>query len=175
MQPYNPFEALRVGRLLDEPDYAWYDPVRTVDLDGLSELNRALNLPLHIGEFLFSISEFAEYIHKGALNVARLIADNVGGISGSMRVGLRQTPSASSAHPTIGATFSTWPSTSIFNRPPNAHWFEMPHPAEYADRPYHRHKFRVEKDGHIPASTELGHGCPIDHDAFDKILVRIDR
>ena len=41
-----------------------------------------------MGEFLFSISDFAEYIAKGALDVARLIADNVGGISGSMRVGL---------------------------------------------------------------------------------------
>jgi hypothetical protein len=89
VQAYNLFEAQKVGRLLDELDYAWYeDPIRTVDLDGLVELNRTLDLPLHIGEFLFSVSEFAEYIQKGALNVARLIADNVGGISGSMRVGL---------------------------------------------------------------------------------------
>jgi len=28
------------------------------------ELNRALDLPLHVGEFLFSISDFAEYIRR---------------------------------------------------------------------------------------------------------------
>jgi len=58
---------------------------------------------------------------------------------------------------------------------PNAYWFEMPHPAEYADRPYHKHKFRIDKDGYIPAPVEPGLGYPIDHDALDKMLVRIDR
>jgi L-alanine-DL-glutamate epimerase-like enolase superfamily enzyme len=51
---------------------------------------------------------------------------------------------------------------------PNAYWFEVPHPAEYADRPYHKHKFRVEKDGHIPAPTELGLGYPIDRRALTR-------
>jgi hypothetical protein len=88
VQRYNLYEALKVGRVLDELGYAWFeDPIRTTDLDGLVELNRVLDLPLHIGEFLFSIADFAEYIRRGALDVVRLIADNVGGISGSMRVG----------------------------------------------------------------------------------------
>src|ERR1035437_836329 len=89
VQAYNRFEALKVGRLLDELDYLWFeDPIRTTDLEGLVELANALDLPLHVGEFLASISDFAEYIRRGAVDVVRLIADNVGGISGSMRVGL---------------------------------------------------------------------------------------
>ncbi len=89
VQGYNLYEALKVGRVLDDLGYAWFeDPIRTTDLDGLVELNRVLDLPLHIGEFLFSIADFAEYIRRGALDVVRLIADNVGGIGGSMRVGM---------------------------------------------------------------------------------------
>ena len=29
---------------------------------------------------------------------------------------------------------------------PNAWWFEMPFPAEYADRPYYKDKFRIDED-----------------------------
>jgi len=61
VQAYNRFEALKVGRLLDELDYLWFeDPIRTTDLEGLVELANALDLPLHVGEFLASISDFAE-------------------------------------------------------------------------------------------------------------------
>jgi hypothetical protein len=114
VQQYNRFEALKVGRLLDELDYLWFeDPIRTTDLEGLVELANALDVPLHVGEFLASISDFAEYIRRGAVDVVRLIADNVGGISGSMRVGCWRTPSASNARRTTGATCSIWRCISI--------------------------------------------------------------
>jgi L-alanine-DL-glutamate epimerase-like enolase superfamily enzyme len=133
------------------------DPIRTTDLDGLVELNRVLDLPLHIGEFLFSIADFAEYIRRGALDVVRLIADNVGGISSSMRVGM------------LAEAFN------LECTLPNAYWFEMPHPATGVDRPYHKDKFRVDKEGYILAPTEPGLGYPIDRDALDKIMKRVDR
>ena len=70
VQRYNLYEALKVGRVLDDLDYAWFeDPIPSTDIEGLVELNRALDLPLHVGEFLFSISDFAEYIRRGALDV----------------------------------------------------------------------------------------------------------
>ena len=80
---------MTVGRLLDELNYAWFeDPIRTTDQEGLIQLCAALNLPIHVGEFIYSIADFADYIKRDALDVVRLIADNVGGISGAMRVGL---------------------------------------------------------------------------------------
>ena len=73
-----------MGRLLDELNYAWFeDPIRTTDQEGLIQLCAALSLPIHVGEFIYSIADFAEYIKQDALDVVRLIADNVGGISGS--------------------------------------------------------------------------------------------
>ena len=72
VQAYNRFEALKVGRLLDELDYLWFeDPIRTTDLEGLVELANALDVPLHVGEFLASIADFAEYIHRGAVEIGR--------------------------------------------------------------------------------------------------------
>jgi L-alanine-DL-glutamate epimerase-like enolase superfamily enzyme len=176
VQRYNLFEALKVGRVLDELNYAWFeDPIPTTDLEGLVELNRALDLPLHVGEFLFSISDFAEYIRRGALDVARLIADNVGGISGSMRVGmladafnLECTPHNWGNPTDLAVHFH------LELAMPNAYWFEMPHPVTAADRPY-QENFRIDKEGYVLAPTEPGLGYPIHRDALDKIMKKIDR
>jgi L-alanine-DL-glutamate epimerase-like enolase superfamily enzyme len=176
VQRYNLFEALKVGRVLDDLDYAWFeDPIPSTDIEGLVELNRALDLPLHVGEFLFSISDFAEYIRRGALDVARLIADNVGGISGSMRVGaladafnLECTPHNWGNPTDLAVHFH------LELAMPNAYWFEMPHPVTAADRPYQA-KFRIDKDGYVLAPTEPGLGYPIDRNELDKIMKRIDR
>ncbi len=176
VQQYNRFEAMRVGRLLDELDYLWFeDPIRTSDLDGLVELANALDVPLHVGEFLASISDFAEYIRRGAVDVVRLIADNVGGISGSMRVGLLADAFGLECTPhNWGNVFDLAVHFHLELALPNAYWFEMPHPAEYADRPYHKDKFRIDEHGYVHAPTAPGLGYPIDRDVLDRMTKRID-
>jgi L-alanine-DL-glutamate epimerase-like enolase superfamily enzyme len=177
VQRYNRFEAMTVGRLLDELNYAWFeDPIRTTDQEGLIEICAALNLPIHVGEFIYSIADFAEYIKRDALDVVRLIADNVGGISGSMRVGL-----LADAHG-LECTPHNWgnvPDMALHFHVelalPNAYWFEMPFPPEYADRPWYKDKFRVDAEGYVSAPTEPGLGYPLDRDVLDKMTLRINR
>jgi L-alanine-DL-glutamate epimerase-like enolase superfamily enzyme len=177
VQRYGRFEAMTVGRLLDELNYAWFeDPIRTTDQEGLIQLCAALDLPIHVGEFLYSIADFAEYIKRDALDVVRLIADNVGGISGAMRVGL-----LADAHG-LECTPHNWgnvPDIALHFHVelalPNAYWFEMPFPAEYADRPYYKDKFRIDAEGFVPAPTAPGLGYPIDQNALDNMTKRIDR
>lgn len=177
VQRYNRFEAMKVGRLCDELDFAWYeDPIRTSDTEGLVELCTQLSLPIHVGEFLYSIADFAEYIRRGALDVVRLIADNVGGISGSMRVGLLADAFGLECTPhNWGNVLDLAVHFHLELALPNAYWFEVPFPAEYADRPYHKDKFRIGKDGYILAPTAPGLGYPIDRAALDKITKKIDR
>lgn len=177
VQRYNRFEALAVGRLLDELNYAWFeDPIRTTDEEGLIELVKRLNLPIHVGEFLYSIADFAEYIKRDALGVVRLIADNVGGISGSMRVGLLADAHGLECAPhNWGNVLDLAVHFHVELALPNVFWFEMPFPAEYTDRPYFKYKFRVDQDGCIPAPTEPGLGYPIDRDALDKVTRKIER
>ena len=177
VQRYNRQEAMTVGRLLDDLNYAWFeDPIRTTDQEGLIELCAALNLPIHVGEFIYSIADFADYIKHDALDVVRLIADNVGGISGAMRVGL-----LADAHG-LECTPHNWgnvPDMALHFHVelalPNSWWFEMPFPPEYADRPEYKDRFRVNEDGYVLAPTAPGLGYPIDRDALDKVTKRIDR
>ncbi|HWB33245.1 MAG TPA: mandelate racemase/muconate lactonizing enzyme family protein [Acidobacteriaceae bacterium] len=177
VQQYNRYEAVKVGRLLDELDYAWFeDPIRTTDEEGLIELAAALDLPLHVGEFLYSISDFAGYISRGALDVVRLIADNTGGISGSMRVGLLADAFGLECTPhNWGNTLDLALHFHLELALPNAMWFEMPYPPSLSDHPYFDYKFRPDKDGYVHAPTEPGLGYPINRAELDKVTKRIDR
>jgi L-alanine-DL-glutamate epimerase-like enolase superfamily enzyme len=48
-------------------------------------------------------------------------------------------------------------------------------PWEYPDRPYVDHKFRVDADGYVHAPTDPGMGYPLNRDAMDKLMVRVER
>jgi L-alanine-DL-glutamate epimerase-like enolase superfamily enzyme len=177
VQVYNRFEALTVGRLLDELDYTWYeDPIQTTDMEGLIELNKALDVSLNMGEFLFSINDFAEYISRGALNVVRLIADNVGGISGSMRIGLLADAFNMECQPhNWGNPLDIMLHFHLELALLNADWFELPMPVERADHPFMKTKFRPDADGFIHAPTLPGMGVELDRAALDKLTVKMLR
>jgi L-alanine-DL-glutamate epimerase-like enolase superfamily enzyme len=177
IQAYNLPEALKVGRVLEDLDYAWYeDPVRTSDIEGLVELNRVLSIPLQVGEYLSSISDFAEYIHRGALDSVRLIADKVGGISGSMRVGMLADAFNMDCTPhNFGNTAEQAVHFHLELAMPNAFWFEMGYPVAEFDRPYYTQRLRIDRDGYVNAPTEPGLGYAINHNELDKILKRVDR
>ena len=84
---YTRDEAMKVGRVLDQLNYISYeDPIPTNDIEGLAQLAQALDLPITIGEFLSSPYDFSEYIRRGACDVVRFIVDNIGGITGGMKV-----------------------------------------------------------------------------------------
>jgi len=41
--------------------------------------------------------------------------------------------------------------------------------------PTTRTNFRIDENGYVNAPTEPGLGYPIDHDALDKMMIRVDR
>ena len=177
VQRYNYYEALRVGRALDDYGYASFeDPMQTTDIEGLIELRKHLDVPTEVGEFLVNIYDYGEYIRRGAMGIARLITDNLGGITGSFRVGQLADVFAMPCTPhNWGTFFDMAAAFQVELALPNCYWFEMPWPWEYPDRPYVKHKFRVDADGYVAAPAEPGMGYPLDRDAVDKLLTRIDR
>jgi len=177
VQTYNYYEALRVGRALDEYGYVSFeDPMQTTDLEALIELRKHLDVPTEVGEFLTDIYDYGDYIKRDAMGIVRLITDNVGGITGSFRVGqLADTFGMPCTPHNWGTFFDIAAAFQIELALPNCYWFEMVWPWEYPDRPYVDHKFRVDADGYVPAPTEPGMGYPLNHNAMDKLMIRIDR
>lgn len=177
VQQYNYYEALRVGRALDEYGYVSFeDPMQTTDLEGLIELRQHLDVPTEVGEFLTDIYDYGEYIKRDAMGIVRLVADGVGGITGSFRVGqLADTFGMPCTPHNWGTFFDMAAAFQVELALPNCYWFEMVWPWEYADRPYVKHQFRVDADGYVTAPTEPGMGYPLDMAVVDKLLIRIDR
>ena len=161
---------MTVGRLLDELNYAWFeDPIRTIDQRAWSSCARRWSCRSMWRIPLLDCG-FRRVHQEGALDVVRLIADNVGGISGSMRVGLLADASGWNARRTTGATCWTSPSTSTWSwrcRTPTGSKCRSPRNTPTA--PYHNDKFRLDADGYILAPTEPGLGYPIDRAALDKM------
>jgi L-alanine-DL-glutamate epimerase-like enolase superfamily enzyme len=177
VQGYNVYSALKVGRLLEDEGYiAFEDPIPTTDIEGLIVLARALDVPLNIGEFIMNMNGFADYIKRDALDIVRFIADNIGGITGGVRVCQLAAAFGMECQPhNWGNVMDLAVHFQLELAADNNYWFEMPWPMEYADRVYHKDKFRVDQDGYIHAPTEPGLGYPIDRDALDKIMVRVDK
>jgi len=58
----------------------------------------------------------------------------------------------------------------------NANWVRDAWPRGILrPRVYHKDKIRIDQDGYVNAPTAPGLGYPIDRDALDKIMIRIDR
>ena len=136
VQQYNRFEAMAVGRLLDELNYAWFeDPVRTIDEEGLIELCRELE-PSHPCGRVPLLHRGLRRVHQ-ARRAGRgppdcrqrgrnLRIDARGPAGRCARTGVRAAQLGQPARP--GGALPCGAGAA------NVYWFEMPFPAEYADR-----------------------------------------
>jgi len=177
VQRYSREEAIKVGRLLDELGYVGFeDPIPTTDINGLVELTRALDVPIHVGEFIFSMYDFPEYILRGAVDVVRFIIDCVGGITPGMKIGhLAETFGMECTPHNWGEVMDLAAHFHCELALPNCKWFEMPYPMDAPDRAYHKDRFRIDEDGYVAAPTEPGLGYPLDRGALENMMQRIDR
>lgn len=174
---YSREEAIKVGRLCQDLNFVAYeDPIPTTDIDGLVELCDDLDIPIHIGEFIFSIYDYPEYIRRRALDVVRIIVDNVGGITGAMKVchlaecfGMEVVPH------NWGEIFDHAVHFHVELAMPNCIWFEMTVPQGSGDRPYMKDTVRIAKDGYVYAPTKPGIGYEIDRDVLERMIVSIER
>jgi L-alanine-DL-glutamate epimerase-like enolase superfamily enzyme len=174
---YSRQEAMEVGRVMDELKFVAYeDPIPTTDIDGYVELARALDVPIHAGEFIFSIYDYAEYIRRGAVDVLRFIVDNIGGITGGMKVAaLAECFGMECAPHNWGDTLDHAVHFHCELAMPNNVFFEMTVPQGAYDRPYMKDRIRIAKDGYVYAPTKPGLGYEIDRNVLDNITKRIDR
>jgi L-alanine-DL-glutamate epimerase-like enolase superfamily enzyme len=174
---YTRDEAMKVGRLLDRLGYVSYeDPIPTSDIEGLAQLAQALDVPLTIGEFIVSPYAYAEYIRRGACDVVRFVVDNVGGITGGMKVARLAECFGMECQPhNWGTALDHAVHFHCELAMPNNIWFEMTQPQGITDRPYFKDLIRIDKEGYVPAPRKPGLGYEIDRSVLDNQTKRIER
>jgi L-alanine-DL-glutamate epimerase-like enolase superfamily enzyme len=168
---YTREHAMKMGRLLQDLNFiAYEDPIPTSDIDGLVELCSALDIPIHIGEFIFSPYNYGEYIRRGAVDVVRFITDNVGGITGGMKIArMAECFGLECAPHNWGEAFDHAVHFHCELAMPNNVWFEMTVPQGIGDRPYIKDRIRIANDGYVYAPTKPGLGYEIDRNVLDKM------
>jgi L-alanine-DL-glutamate epimerase-like enolase superfamily enzyme len=75
-------EAIRRARLYERFDLAWFEePLPAEDLDGHVRLSRQTTLPIAVGESLYSLQHFREYLQRGACSIVQVDVARIGGIT----------------------------------------------------------------------------------------------
>jgi len=182
---YTRREAIEVGRVLDEYDYCAYeDPIPTTDLEGYIELRDNLDVPIHMGEFIFSVYDYFEYIRRGAVDVVRLIVDNIGGITGGLKVAhLAECCGIECAPHNWGTIYDHAAHFHVELASPNSPFFEMTQSTRTGEEattsvsyPYMMEgdEIAVDPHGYVQAPTKPGLGYEIDHNRLDDMLERVD-
>lgn len=80
-------EAIRRAERLRELDLGWIEePLPADDIDGHVRLNRSTSTPIAVGESLYSIRHFREYMQKGACSIVQVDVARIGGITPWLKV-----------------------------------------------------------------------------------------
>jgi L-alanine-DL-glutamate epimerase-like enolase superfamily enzyme len=75
-------EAVRRARLLEEFDLYWFEePLPAEDMSGHVHLMRSTSIPVAVGESIYSLSHFREYLAAGAAGILQPDVARIGGIT----------------------------------------------------------------------------------------------
>lgn len=86
-QGFSVDEAIRRAARLRELDLAWIEePLPADDIDGHVRLSNSTPTPIAIGESLYSIRHFREYMQKGACSIVQVDVGRIGGITPWLKI-----------------------------------------------------------------------------------------
>ncbi|MCS5498550.1 mandelate racemase/muconate lactonizing enzyme family protein [Cnuibacter physcomitrellae] len=156
-------EAVRRARAFESLDLAWFEePLPADDIAGHAALARSTSIPVAVGESMYSIAQFREYLQRGAAGIVQVDVARIGGITPWLKV----------AHLAEAFNVSVCPHflmelhVSLAAAVPNGRWVEH--------IPQLRAITRTEMvivDGHALAPERPGLGIEWDRDAIDARVV----
>lgn len=80
-------EAIRRARHYEELDVAWFEePIHADDVDAHRRLANATSVPIAVGESMYSISQFKDYLQAGACSIVQTDVARIGGITPWLKV-----------------------------------------------------------------------------------------
>ena len=86
-QSFSLSEAIRRARILEESSVGWFEePMPADDVSAHAELSRRTSVPIAVGESMYSLSQFKDYLHAGAATIVQVDVARVGGITPWLKV-----------------------------------------------------------------------------------------
>ena len=154
-------EAMRRARQLEALEVAWFEePLPADDLAGHVELARHTSVPVAVGESLYSLSQFKDYLQAGACSIVQADVARIGGI----------TPWLKAAHMAEAFNVAVCPHflmelhVALCCAVPNSRW------VEYIPQLDSITRTAIEiRDGRAYPSAEPGLGIDWDFDAIARL------
>lgn len=86
-QGFSLSEAIRRAPLLHDHDIAWFEePLPADDVAGHADLARRTSVPIAVGESLYSLSQFKDYLQSSAASIVQVDVARIGGITPWLKV-----------------------------------------------------------------------------------------
>ncbi|MCU0885758.1 MAG: mandelate racemase/muconate lactonizing enzyme family protein [Beijerinckiaceae bacterium] len=86
-QGFSLSEAVRRARHYEALDIAWFEePIHADDVGAHAALARSTSVPIAVGESLYSISQFKDYLAQGACSIVQVDVGRIGGITPWLKV-----------------------------------------------------------------------------------------
>jgi len=86
-QAFSPDEAIRRARAMEPLDIGWFEePLPSDDVTGHIRLCQSTSLPVAVGESIYTIRQFGEYMARGACSVVQVDVARIGGITPWLKV-----------------------------------------------------------------------------------------
>ena len=156
-------EAIRRARHYEAVDIGWFEePLPADDIDGHARLSSSTTIPIAVGESLYGLSHFREYLQRRACSVVQVDVARIGGI----------TPWLKTAHLAEAFNVAVCPHflmelhVALCCAVPNARWLEyIPQLDSLTRQP-----MRI-RDGHAEPSQAPGLGIDWDMDAIARLSV----
>jgi L-alanine-DL-glutamate epimerase-like enolase superfamily enzyme len=170
---YTRDEALRVGRVLDDLHYWWFeDPLPKDDLEGLAEVTRECKVvQIRSADRVENIQEYGEMIRRRCMDI---VAGPPGiGITALMKVAALAEANYMNMEPHDfgGGTASlhvglACPNTKFFEQAiPQGFFDDISYPGVYTD------PIRIDAEGYAHGPTKPGLGFDIDNKEANKVTV----
>lgn len=171
--PYTRAEAMRVGRVLDELGFYWFeDPIDRRDLEGLAELTRSLQVLVRSGDRVEDIREYGYMVRNQCVDI--IAGPAAMGISDQLKLAhlaevnfLQFEP-----HDYHGGTPSLHVLLAVNNARfyekavPIGRWYESSYPGVYLD------PVQVDAEGYVHAPTKPGLGFEIEWSEAKKVTAQ---
>lgn len=174
---YDRREAIRVGRVLEELDFYWYEaPIADTDMHGLEDLTRRLDIPITALESVHDgLRVYPRYLARHAVDSVRSIGDRIGGITVMRKAAaLCEAYNVKYEPHSFGTTLVQAAHLHLMLAIHNCDFFESPVPQGLLDWGM-ADTIRVGPDGFVEAPTKPGLGYDVDWDDIDdRILSDLD-
>jgi L-alanine-DL-glutamate epimerase-like enolase superfamily enzyme len=152
-------EARRRASAFEPLDLAWFEePLPADDVSGHAVLARCTSIPIAVGESLYSVAQFRDYLHREAASIVQVDVARVGGITPWLKVA--HLAEAFDLH--VCPHFLMELHVSLVAAIPNGRYVE--HIPQL--RAITRDRLRIE-NGHAIAPDAAGLGIAWDRDAID--------